>query len=55
MSTMIEQMLHIYFKKSAKLEITKRELCAYFILNFRLKDFCRKPQKSSTGGAIHGN
>ncbi len=38
MSTMIEQMLHIYFKKSAKLEITKRELCAYFILNFRLKE-----------------
>ena len=32
MSTMIEQMLHIYFKKSMKLEIRRRELCAYFIM-----------------------
>ncbi len=34
MSTMIEQMLHIYFKKSAKLEITRRKIRAYFIMNF---------------------
>ena len=40
---------------STMIELRKRELRAYFILNFRLKDFCRKPQKSSIGGAIHGN
>ena len=42
MSTMIEQMLHIYFKKSMKLEITRRELCAYFILNWRSPNFAKK-------------